>query len=869
MVSRAQTASSELQHPAQRALHGQSGERPTVATGDPTDINVSIVFLFVGLALVLGLTIAFLSALANGSQPLQISVLVSTLVLAPVLLLLAGHFARRPPLKTAQQLALGLLAMALLGRSLYVVISDPGSLTELAALIPVLFGAGFYLRSSAWLTSVLVNASAIAGTIILAQPHLTRPLVTIWLSCLGAALALHFARRNLVTTLSKRTINERLARADAEATRSLLQRTIDAFPAMVNVKDSAGQVILMNRAQEQFLDQSSGSELQSASAIDPVGAHIESGRIDRQVLATGEPLPMSRRRLQLGDGRLATFLQTKIPMTSGHEPTEVLSVALDITELEETREALAETKARWRSLLEGTPGWIFTLDEAGIITMASHSVAHRSADELAGEPMIGLLADSFHEKARGVLEQAMALGRPVTFEAQIQGLNERWFSWTVSPVKRHHGIREIVIIASDITDLRREADERRQLERRMNRARKMESLGILAGGIAHDFNNLLVGVLGNANLLRKLEHDSTSRNDLLKEIEGAALRATDLCDQMLAYAGLAKIKKSQLNLTRLVDGILPEVRARVGSGTEILLDLEPKLPAFRGDRSQIERVVLNLVTNAGDAASEGQLQRIVVRAKLRHLETRSLKLARIDRYLPSGEYVSLEVQDFGKGMGENTLSRIFDPFFSTKFAGRGLGLAAVQGIVKAHGGGIHVESLPGHGTCVNVFFPVADAMAVLEQPILEAASPKQLRLDDSRAQARHPAGVTLIVDDEDLVRRLAKRTLTRAGFEVVEADRGEHALARHDEMDGRIECVVLDLTMPGMSGDEVFSELRRREPRLPVIITSGFSQDQLDQQYRDEATRCLGKPYAAVDLVEAVIAMVGQPRKFCPTSIDA
>ena len=302
--------------------------------------------------------------------------------------------------------------------------------------------------------------------------------------------------------------------------------------------------------------------------------------------------------------------------------------------------------------------------------MASQSVAHRSADELAGEPLIGLLVESFHAKAQGVLEQAMALARPVTFEAQIQGLSERWFSWTVSPVKRDQAIGEIVIIATDITDLKREADERRQLERRMNRARKMESLGILAGGIAHDFNNLLVGVLGNANLLRKLEHDASARTDLLREIEGAALRATDLCDQMLAYAGLAKIKKSQLNLTRLVDNILPELRARLGSGTEVLLDLDPQTPLFPR-RSQPDRA-------RRPQSRDQRRRRRQRRSAAAHRRSRQAQASRNPlpqaspgsiRYLPSGDYVSLEVQDFGKGMGENTLSRIFDPFFSTKFAG--------------------------------------------------------------------------------------------------------------------------------------------------------------------------------------------------------
>ena len=836
-----------------------NGRRVQGASGSahPTDANVSIVFAFVGLALVLGSSVAFLGERGVQQEPLQLEGLLSTLILSPILLALAALFARRPPVGTAQQRTLGLLAVALLGRSLFVVLSNPGSIAEFSALIPILFGAGFYLRSPTWLSVVLATASTIAATIIWEQPAIAKPLLAIWLTCLVAAVALHFARRSLVAALRDRTTNERVARAEAEAAQSLLQRTIDAFPAMVNVKDSAGQVILMNRAQQDFLDESSDSgSFFPVGEMDPVGAQIESGRIDRLVLSTGQPMPMSRRRIELGGGREATYLQTKIPMTHGEEPTEVLSVALDITELEETREALAKTQARWQSLLEGTQGWIFTVDEDGVITMASHSVAQRSADDLTGRPLKDLMVRSFHEKAEQVLRQAIALGRPVTFEAQMTGLDERWFSWTVSPVKRSHEISEIVIIVSDITDLRREEDERRQLERRMSRARKMESLGILAGGIAHDFNNLLVGVLGNANLLRKLEHDPEGQHDLLKEIESAALRATELCDQMLAYAGLAKIKKAELNLTRLVEGLLPELRSRLGKDAEVLLDLDEGVPPFLGDRGQIDRVILNLVTNAHDAGSPGPIRRIVLRTKLRHLETRALKLARIDRYLPAGDYICLEVQDFGKGMGEGTLSRIFDPFFSTKFAGRGLGLAAVQGIVKSHSGGIYVESVPGHGTCVSVFFPVAEA------PTLEAANPRQLRLDETpRALVREPGAVTLVVDDEDLVRRLALRTLKRAGFDVVEANRGNDALVTHDEMRERIECVVLDLTMPEMSGEEVFSELRRRDPNLPVIITSGFSQDQLDDQFRDHATRCLGKPYAAADLVETVIAMVGPPKE--------
>ena len=373
----------------------------------------------------------------------------------------------------------------------------------------------------------------------------------------------------------------------------------------------------------------------------------------------------------------------------------------------------------------------------------------------------------------------------------------------------------------DITERERAAEERRALETQIQHMQKLESLGVLAGGIAHDFNNLLVAMLGNAELAMEDVPSTNPAFQNLKEIERAAHRAAELCRQMLAYSGRGKLTTSLLHINDVVTEMSDLLGVSVTKKTSLRYDLGQDLPPVMADLTQMHQVIMNLVVNASEAVGE-QSGSITVRTGSLECEKEYLRKTYMDRDLLEGLYVSLEVSDTGCGMDTATRERIFDPFFTTKFTGRGLGLAAVLGIVRAHQGGIKVYSEPMQGTTFKILIPAASGQD--GRPAEPAAS--------SREWKGH--GTVLLVDDEETVREVAERMLTRMGFTVLTAADGREALDTFREHADDIACVVLDLTMPEMDGEEAFRELRRMQPDIRVMVSSGYNE-------QDVTTRFLGK----------------------------
>jgi PAS domain S-box-containing protein len=378
-------------------------------------------------------------------------------------------------------------------------------------------------------------------------------------------------------------------------------------------------------------------------------------------------------------------------------------------------------------------------------------------------------------------------------------------------------------------------DQRRRSEEQMRNAQKLESLGVLAGGIAHDFNNLLVGVLGNAGLaLLELPDDSSARQPI-RDIEVSAQRAAELTRQMLAYSGRGRFRVEPVDLSSVVEEMSQLLRRVISKQTQLSLRLGRDLPAVVADPTQLRQVVMNLITNAsdalGDTAGTVTLETGTVMA-----DRAMLASTYLNEQLPAGLYVVLEVSDTGCGMDGATSARIFEPFFTTKFTGRGLGLAAVLGIVRGHKGAISVQSAPGAGTTFRVLLPASSGKLGAS----EAAT---------GAVLKRGVGLVLLVDDEDAVRGLARRVLERGGYQVLEAANGEDALSALADHRGSVRAVVLDLTMPGLGGEATLQRIRRDNPDLPVIVSSGYVPEE-------EGTLAgvpfLAKPYRPSELVDAV-----------------
>ena len=410
---------------------------------------------------------------------------------------------------------------------------------------------------------------------------------------------------------------------------------------------------------------------------------------------------------------------------------------------------------------------------------------------------------------------------------------------TAAAVPGSHGMR-FSGFCRDLSEQRRLERERRELESRMQEAQQRESLGVLAGGIAHDFNNLLVGILGNAGLARLELPPEAAVVGTLEHIEQAAKRASDLANQMLAYAGKGRLVVQAVRLPGIVQEMTHLIGTAISKKAVLELRLEEHVPPVEADATQLRQVVMNLITNASDAL-EDRPGVIVVTTRVAHVDAPALASYQLAEALVPGRYVMLEVSDSGRGMDAATLARIFDPFFTTKFTGRGLGLASVLGIVRSHRGALRVTSEPGRGTTFTVLLPPC------ESPECREAEARTVPVKQATA-----TGTILVVDDEAVVRHVAHRCLTRHGYDVVPAADGPEAIGVVRRDGARIDAVLLDLTMPHLSGEETLAELRRLAPELPVILTSGYTEDAV----RTEATRVsfLAKPYSPHQLYEAVRA---------------
>jgi len=392
-----------------------------------------------------------------------------------------------------------------------------------------------------------------------------------------------------------------------------------------------------------------------------------------------------------------------------------------------------------------------------------------------------------------------------------------------------------------LASLEEEIAERRRLEDHMLEAQKLESLGVLAGGIAHDFNNLLAVILGNGALALGEAQPGTRLAKQLGRIRSAAKHAEALTSQMLTYSGKASVSLKPLDLSELIEGMSELLAASISKKARLETVLEAGHTLVEGDPTQLSQVVINLVTNASEALGEHR-GRVGVRTGLMRADAAYLADTLGSRGLAAGDYVYLEVSDSGEGIDEETRKRIFEPFFSTKFAGRGLGLASVLGIVRGHGGAIKLLTEPGRGTRFRVLLPAPD------RRVRPAPSVDPL----PRAEAR--GGTILVVDDAEAVLELAREYLLRAGFDVLTAGGGKQALEiLSDDADGRIEAAVLDLAMPDLDGRDTLREMRRLRPDLPVVLVSGFSEDAGTGHLAAGANiGFVRKPYEPEGLIEAV-----------------
>ena len=423
-------------------------------------------------------------------------------------------------------------------------------------------------------------------------------------------------------------------------------------------------------------------------------------------------------------------------------------------------------------------------------------------------------------------------------------------SWEGELRHRARDGREIIvsarlqlIVGSDgverVLEVNRDITGRKQAEQRLLESQKLESLGLLAGGVAHDFNNLLVGVIGNASLAQEMLPPGHPVAELIATIVQTGERAAHLTRQMLAYSGRGAFLLEILDLSDAVREIADLVRPSIPKKIGLTLKLAEGLLPIEADRGQLQQIVMNLALNAAEAIGNRD-GLIAITTGVRTVDSAFLRSHPEAADLLPGEHVLLEVRDTGCGMDEAVKARIFDPFFSTKFTGRGLGLAAVSGIVRGHKGAIFVTSAPGKGSTFEVLLPVAQCRrepVPVGSPGFSAANP----------------GVVLIVDDEQLVRDLARAALERSGYTVLVADGGGAAIDILKRHPGAIDLVVLDLSMPGPGAEETLPAVNRIRPNAKVCVSSGYGETEVMALFRGERiSGFLQKPYTTAALLEKV-----------------
>ncbi len=460
------------------------------------------------------------------------------------------------------------------------------------------------------------------------------------------------------------------------------------------------------------------------------------------------------------------------------------------------------------------------------------------AEDMIGHNIRELLPPARTEEEEDILER-LRKGQPVEHFETVrlrQGGEPVDVSLTISPIRNETGrIVGASHISRDITEQKTHAEAMRQ-------AQKLESLGVLAGGIAHDFNNLLVGIIGNASLAAESIPSYSPARRNIQDVISAGERAAGLTRQMLAYSGKGRFVIDRIDLSVFARETVPLLEAAIPRTVELRLDLADHLPAIDVDTTQIQQLVMNLVINGAEAIPEGKPGTVTVRTDVERLGEESIRMHAIPqtRDLKPGTYVLLEVRDTGMGMDPELQSKIFDPFFTTKFTGRGLGLAAALGIVRGHAGFIEVSSTPGEGTAFRVRLP---ALATEAERTKGAADPRDVS----------GAGTVLVIDDEEIVRKLAQKALEHYGYRVVLAEEGARGVEILRRQAEAIDCVVLDLTMPVMNGEDALPRLQALRPGIPVILSSGFSEAEAVRRFAGKGLASfIQKPYRAADLAGKV-----------------
>ena len=530
----------------------------------------------------------------------------------------------------------------------------------------------------------------------------------------------------------------------------------------------------------------------------------------------------------------------------------ILALILNIIRRVRSERALAESQARHRSIIRALPDLVCITDASGICQVAYAAPATaapealrqmrgQSLNKAVGVPAETDLADAV---ARTLTEMS-----PQVFECQTEQQPARYYSGRTAPVSvPGTDASRVVVALRDITADKQIARERLHLERREHHDKKLESLGMMAGGIAHDFNNLLMGISGHAELgLKEPALDSRLRT-YLEAILNAARKAANLSLQMLAYSGRQFASHTDIDLSEVLQQTRSATEQRLPAKVRLAFNCHKQALAVRGDSELLKQALLNIIDNAAEAIGDAA-GTITLDAMPATLTTQDLASGYLSEQPPPGDYIALRIHDNGSGIDPANLERIFDPFFSTKFTGRGLGLAAVLGIVRSHHGTVQVESSPFDGTTISLLLPAAHH-ARHTPPPPDPPAP---------SAAANGSRTILLADDEEAVRVIGSRMLRQQGYLTVTVQDGQAAIDSLTADPERYCAAILDVTMPRKDGLAAYQEMHELAPQLPIILASGYSRNQIMDRFDDNhPPPFLHKPFRLSELSDMLTGTIGE-----------
>ncbi len=530
-------------------------------------------------------------------------------------------------------------------------------------------------------------------------------------------------------------------------------------------------------------------------------------------------------------------------------------------------DALASSNALLHTTLESSPAGILAVDRDGRITAYNTKIAvmwsippeiqeGRDFAEwcsvMAAESRHRILAIARFRRVAQALSEV---------HGTLEMLDGRTLEYSSAPHLQDGHNTGVVLHCRDITDRRRALAEQEALQEQLRESQKMESIGSLAGGIAHDFNNILGAILGNTVLASHSVPPEHPAAESLAAIQSAAERATRLVQQILTFSRRQRQQVQRVSLGALLTEAAGLLRATIPTGIEIVMEIDPHAPPVHGDPTQILQVMMNLGTNAMRAVHErtgndGGTGRITLRTRTERVSDRQVPGR--PPGLPSGSHVVLVVTDDGVGMDASTRERMFEPFFTTRRIGTGLGLSVVHGILAAHEGGIAVETTPGVGTTISAYFPVASEDEALATDGLSPSETTRDPVIATRAQVRDGAERkhVIVIDDESMLVSIATRILTSAGYRVTGFTDAVAALAALRQDVASVDVLITDFNMPKVSGLEIAQAVRDLRDDLPILISSGFLTQELEAQAALARVQVIEKTSLVTTLARVVAGMV-------------